>query len=134
MDIALETFVERFPRLVVGGGEFPRKRLPQHVLLVSAVCGFPPGSRITETEVNDELQKWVLRFGGTFGIDHVSLRRFLVDEGYLARDPSGAWYELQAAGRNVGFDAAIGQVDLEALVAAERERRKAKKRAHSGRG
>lgn len=134
MDITLQTFMEQFPRLVIGGAEFPRKPLPQHILLVSVVCGFASQSRLSEAEVNDGLQGWLLRFGGNFGLDHAWLRRLLVDEGYLVRDPSGAWYQVQPSGRNVGFDAAIRQVDLEAQVAAEREKREARKRAHSGLG
>ena len=48
----------------------------------SALRAFEPGTRYTEKEVDAILRTWCA--GGA--TDHVSLRRFLVDEGLLTRE------------------------------------------------
>lgn len=61
------------------------------------------------------------------GLDHVSLRRALVDEGFLHRDPSGNHYILDLTPLNDQFDPEIRSLDLLQLVTnaiEEKERRK----------
>jgi hypothetical protein len=57
----------------------PRQRAKRLVVLERLALEFEPGQRYAEPEVNERL--------GRFNDDHTSLRRALVDEGYLAREP-----------------------------------------------
>lgn len=131
--ITATEFIRQFPKLILSARELPRKRRPFHILLVSAVAGLEPGHAYNEADVNAELQHWILEFGRSFGLDHGSLRRYLVDEGYLRRDPAGTCYEAQPAGGPFTFDAAISGLNLSELVAEARREREARKRGHVGR-
>jgi hypothetical protein len=67
----------------------------RRVLLEHVVQSFEPGRNYPEQEVNAVLQTWT---EGSI-VDHVSLRRFLVDEDLLSRDSnvyrrSGGWVDV----------------------------------------
>lgn len=57
----------------------PAKRSKRLVVLERLALEFEPGVRYDEAEVNERL--------GRFGDDHATLRRALVDEGFLDREP-----------------------------------------------
>ena len=65
----------------------PAQRSRRRTVLEHIVQAFEPGTRYTEKEVDAILRTWCT--GGT--VDHVSLRRFLVDEGLLAREAGRYW-------------------------------------------
>jgi hypothetical protein len=61
------------------------------------------------------------------GLDYVSLRRALVDEGFLHRDSSGNHYTLDLTPFSDQFDPEIRSLDLLQLISdaiKEKERRK----------
>jgi len=128
--ITRQTFVDQFPRLISSARELPRKRLPFNILLISAIVRLDPERSYDEAEVNAELQRWVLEFGRNFKLEHVELRRFLVDSGYLTRDSEGSAYQLQPAGGSFTFDSGLRELDLVGLVADFVSQREARKRAH----
>jgi hypothetical protein len=70
-------------------GDPTLKHIDRHILFISATLGLEPQRRYSESELNDELRKWTARFGRGVNLDHVSLRRFLVDEHYIRRDTTG---------------------------------------------
>lgn len=127
-----DEFSDRFVALILGARELPRRPRALNVLLLSSVLGFKPGRVYSEREVDAELQKWILAFGGGFGLDFVTLRRLLVDTKFISRDPAGRSYELDEAGPSFHYDPSIGDVDLHALVAEAREDREKRKRDHAG--
>ena len=89
---------------------------------------FDLGREYTETEVNALLEQWASEFGSGCGLDRVTMRRLLVDEGYLRRDPFGTKYVANSRGFRFRYDPMIRMLDLQALVEdahAEREARKA---------
>jgi hypothetical protein len=51
------------------------------------VQSFEPGRRFVEREVDAVLRAWTA--GG--GVDHVTVRRYLVDHGLLAREGGDYW-------------------------------------------
>ena len=65
----------------------PAKHAKRHVLLVHIAQRFEPGRRYPETEV-DAILRAVTDDGAA---DHVSLRRYLVDAGLLAREAGEYW-------------------------------------------
>ncbi len=128
--ITASQFTDRFTSLILAGRELPKKHLDRHILFMSAILKIEPGRRYSESEINDELRTWASRFGGNFGLDHVTLRRFLVDEGYITRDPAGGTYELAVTGLPYTFDQSIKELDLEELISAARQARELKKQQY----
>ena len=124
-------FTNRFVSLIIGSQGYPKKELDRHVLLISAVLRLEPQRQYTESELNDELRQWTARFGDPVNLDHVTLRRFLVDEGYLRRDTAGRAYEVTADWPYT-VDPSVKSLDLEALVAEARAARERKKQQYMG--
>jgi hypothetical protein len=106
----------------VGPG-LPRKRRDTHILLRSMAMCFDPAVRYPEGAVGDVLKRWLDAAGPRVALDHVSLRRTLVDEGYLVRDPAGAAYEVRWAGRGgIAFETAVDLLGPEEILKAAREK------------
>lgn len=128
--IETSQFKNRFVSLIMGGQGFPKKHVDRHILFLSVALGIEPQRQYTESELNDELRKWTARFGSPVNLDHVTLRRFLVDEGYLSRDSAGKSYELATTGWPYTFDPSIKTLDLEALIEEARAARELKKQQY----
>ena len=128
--IAAPQFTDRFVSLALGGRELPKKQLDRHIVLISSILKLDPGRPYSEKELNEQLQIWVIHFGRSFGLDHVTLRRYLVDEKYLARDAAGGTYQLAAEGLPYTFDESLRELDLEQLVAEARQARELKKQQY----
>jgi hypothetical protein len=80
--------------LVRGGRGFPRKPRDQHILFKSITLMLEPQRTYTESEVNENLTQWLRLVGQAIELDHVSLRRYLVDAGYLTRNAAGQSYRV----------------------------------------
>ena len=132
--IELSQFKNRFASLILGGQGFPRKHLDRHILFISATLGLEPHRHYAESELNNELRKWTALFGAHINLDHVSLRRFLVDEGYIRRDTAGGSYELATTDWPYTFDQSIKTLDLEGLIDEARTARELKKKQYISRG
>jgi hypothetical protein len=63
--------------------EIPARHAKRHIVLARLALEFEAGVRYTERQVNDTLKR--------FHHDHASLRRYLVDEGFLSRDRGEYW-------------------------------------------
>jgi hypothetical protein len=101
------------------------------VLALAASC-LEPRRIYREDEVNRLLTDWLASGGAMLRTDHVELRRWLVDAGFVARDGYGHAYtrgpaELQRA------HALLGGADAAALGTAVRATRDAAERARSER-
>lgn len=126
-------FRDRFTTLFFGGQDLPKKLIDRHIVYISALIGLQPNRKYTEKELNAELQKWTLLFGQRYNIDHVTLRRYLIDERYLLRDTAGGSYEVAQAGQPYTFDQSLAGLDLAALIDAAKQEREMKKRQHLNR-
>ena len=62
------------------------------LLMAAAAHAFAPDRTYTEPEVNERLRAWLAGAGAMLDVDHVELRRWLVDTGALARDGFGRAY------------------------------------------
>ena len=129
-EITVAQFSDRFVALILGARDLPKKALDLNILLLSAVLALEVGQAYSESELNAELQRWILEVGGKFGLDHVTLRRYLIDEKYLRRDPAGTAYRLDPAGPRFTSDPAIRSLDLQVLVAEARQERQRRKQQH----
>lgn len=101
----------------------PRRPDDLDVLLALAAARFEPRRAYSETEVNDLLQGWLEPFASPYGVDHVTVRRCLVDSRLLLRDRAGSTYR-----RADRVSAPI--VEPAAIMAEVKLEREKRKRAH----
>jgi hypothetical protein len=103
----------------------PKRPGDQHLLALLAATRFAPGETYLEAEVNARLVAWLETISVPHGIDHVTMRRLLVDSRLLTRTASGSSYHLDAA-KSVEIDAAraLDPAAVLATIADERDRRK----------
>jgi len=122
--ITQEFFIKRLADLCIKSGlaGFPKDDTSLHILLKSAVITLGQSESFTEKEVNEKLESWLKDISQMKGIDHVSLRRMLVDIGYLTRNGDGSSYQvLQPGPRPDLFDTTIDQLDIKNEIEAARE-------------
>jgi len=74
--------------------QIPRQHAKRRVLLDLLAQEFEPGLRYSEKDVNESLAR--------FHPDTAALRRYLVDEEFMERDPTGSLY--WRAGGTVDLD------------------------------
>ena len=130
--ISKEHFLKRIGDLCLRSGlsGFPKDDVDQHILLKSAVLMIEQPGTLTEKEINEKLRLWC-QIAQIKGIDHGTLRRRLVDTGYLARSKDGSTYQVYPAGAGkYEFDAAIDQIILAEAIAAAREEIERRKRLY----
>jgi hypothetical protein len=123
-------FKSRFVALVLGGGSLPKKHEDQQILFVSAILALDPQRQYSETELNEALKPWSRTFGGNFGLDHVTLRRLLIDDKFIYRDAAGSSYTLNVDEPPCTFDASIAELDLDLLIEEARREREERKRKY----
>ena len=129
--ITASQFAKSFASLILGGRVMPKKQISQHILFFSATLALQPDREYAEKELNEILGAWSSQFGGNFNLDHVTLRRYLVDTGYLTRDASGSSYRLGDGDPLTSFDDAIREIDLVVLVREAKANRERRKRQYS---
>ncbi len=129
--ITRELFIKRLVNLCLRSGlsGFPNDDLNQHVLLKSAVLSMDNSGTYTEQEVNEELKHWINHICRIKDIDHITLRRRLVDEGYLTRAKDGSRYQLSQAGPPY-FDTAIEHLQIREVLENAREEIARRKREY----
>jgi len=125
-----KTVLSTVTRIVNAGpiDALPRRRADLDVLLALACARFQYGRAYREDEVNEELLVWLESFA-TNAVDHVSVRRELVDRQLLLRDAAGAAYRLNRAGLDALIDVSARTVDPGDVMSAVQLRREERKRA-----
>lgn len=103
----------------------PKRPGDQEILARLAAARFEPGKVYAEGEVNEVLEAWLESFTEPYGIDHVTLRRLLVDRRLLVRTKSGSTYEVNGEARQEleGFH----DIDPARMLERVREEREARK-------
>src|SRR5689334_16995553 len=82
--------------------------------LAAAARCFANDRTYTEAEVNERLRRWLARSGSMLSTDHVELRRWLVDNGVLARDGFGRAYSRSDAPADIAAAIeGLGDLDLD---------------------
>ena len=126
--------IERFRKLAIKRGLTPGALLdasPEdfHLLLLSVRREFASGREYTEREVNEGIGNWLSSVGAMLDVDHVELRRWLVDLSILSRDAYGRAYRLAPVPTHlVKLDAEFAQLDF-AREFADANARESQKRA-----
>jgi Uncharacterized protein conserved in bacteria (DUF2087) len=112
-------------------GGLTRPELQQALAL--AWAALPQGLVCTEPQINDHLKRVLQGAAACLGTDHVELRRWLVDAGWLQRDGYGreyrvpAWQALQPDLQAVAEP--LRGLDVSAWVAGQRQARQAAREA-----
>ena len=122
--ITQEYFIKRLADLCIKSGlaGFPKDDTSLHILLKSAILTLDQSDSFSEKEVNVKLESWVKDISQMRGMDHVSLRRMLIDTGYLTRNGDGSSYRISQPGpRPELFDTTIDQLDIRQEVESARE-------------
>lgn len=110
-----------------GGRGLSRNLRDQQILFKSITLTLDPDKPYTETELNLALGQWQTEVGQMIEIDHVSLRRYLVDAGFVQRDSAGLTYHVSTADLADLFDPEVEMIDPATVIIEaqlERERRK----------
>ncbi len=125
LSISAEEFSRRLRALARGGvgPGLPRRSGDAHILLEAVALTLTVAPTYTEKELGEALREWLAAAGPRVDIDPVSLRRHLVDAGYLVRDPAGRSYRVQRRPpRGPAFAEDVDALEPLALLAACRER------------
>jgi hypothetical protein len=104
----------------------PKRPADQQLLVDLAAARFDARSSYLEREVNDELKAWLETISEPFGIDHVTLRRLLVDARLLTRTNSGSMYRLNP--EKMRQVEAVREIDPAGVLAGIRNERDQRKR------
>ena len=126
--------IERFRKLAVKRGLTPGGMLdasPEDLdlLLLSMRRQFVVTRTFTEREVNEVISNWLASVGAMLDIDHVELRRWLVDLSILSRDVYGHAYSVAPVPPHLlKLEGEITQIDF-ALEFADANARESQKRA-----
>lgn len=118
--ISLDEFVERLCRVGADRGPraFPRSGKDREILFQSIVLTLDSARLYSEREINDALNLWRRDVAPAIDIDHVTLRRTLVDYGRLERTADGRAYRVGFPPKAMAFDLAIYDLDLPGTIAA----------------
>ena len=104
----------------------PKRPSDQHLLVALAAARFEPQKAYREGEVNEKLLGWLETFCEPAGLDHVTLRRMLVDSRLLTRTKSGSTYHLNH--EKLAVVQVVGEVDPRAVLDEIRSERESRKR------
>lgn len=122
--ITTEQFIKRAGDLCLKSGMsgLPKDETDQHILLKSTMLAFDVQQEYSEQEVNEKLAYWCSRISQIKDLDHVTLRRRLVDTGYLIRSSDGSSYQAALSGPyQPVFEEGILRVNLEEILQAKKE-------------
>lgn len=110
--ISTQLFKKRLVALCTSGGGRGMPSHPQDllILLKSMALYFESATNYSEKAVNERLKTWLLEVGQNVEIDHASLRRYLVDAGWLNRDTAGKTYALREGWKTKLFVPEVDQL------------------------
>ena len=106
----------------------PKRPSDQQLLVAMAAAQLEPGQDYSEGEVNEKLLVWIETFCEPHGLDHVTLRRMLVDSRLISRTKSGSAYRLNA--ERLAEIEAVASVDPGEVLEEIRVERESRKRKH----
>jgi hypothetical protein len=93
--VSADEYARRVRALLGPGGlrhALPRRRRDLWILLHAIARRFGEAERLSEVEADARIADFLRGPGRALELDRVTLRRALVDEGFLDRDPAGRDY------------------------------------------
>ncbi len=114
-----EQFRLRLIKLCLQSGMtgLPRRRRDRHILLKGILLTLGGAQAYTHAEINAALDAWIDNLAPDLGTDRATLRRLLVDEGYLTRAADGSVYHPQSPQvAGLTFDHGIDSLNVAAFL------------------
>jgi len=106
---------------------WPKRRGDLDIVLALACSAFERRRAYREHEVNERLNDWLARFTVPGTLDHVTIRRLMIDARLLLRDSAGRAYRLNPA-KQQSMPAAGSALDPGAVLVELTEQRERRKR------
>jgi hypothetical protein len=128
-------FKKRLADLCVAGGltGLPRRPADREILYTGVLSTLPRDRTFTQPQLNAELGSWLARIAESLEVDHVTLRREMVDRGFLVRETDGSQYRaVVPEWWSSAFEPDVLDVDVAEVVERERLKRRERKREHVG--
>jgi len=121
--ISVDEFVERLCLLGADRGprRFPRNPQDRRILMKSILLLLDSGRSYSQAEIDTVLAEWIREVAPAIDVDHVTLRRLLVDYGHLERTADGRVYRMGFPAGPVAFGLDVDDIDVRATIAAYRE-------------
>ncbi len=118
-------------RLLKGGviRRMPKSRKDAEIILALAASSFDPRLAYSESEVNEHLSEWLAEFTSPVGMDHVTVRRYLIDYCFLMRDVSGTTYTTNQTIINSAIEPAARSIQPRLILEESERERQQRKRA-----
>lgn len=110
--------------------DYPRKPQDRVVFLGALSIALAKQESYNEVQLNEAIENWLRGFGSGTTLDHVTLRRYLVDAGYLRRDEAGLRYSVDVAALAGEFEESVLALDAHEIVRQARLDREARKQTH----
>ena len=119
-------------RLLRGGRlhQLPTRQTDLELLLAIVANEFTPNRGYAEQEVNHLLKNWLPTVLADYAVDHVTVRRYLVDYGLLRRDPAGSRYQLGNRELDEWLSPDARRLNPAELLAALQAERNARRQQH----
>jgi hypothetical protein len=124
---------ERLIALLVRSGQqtLPRRSRDLAVLLIALSRRFADSGPLSERQATERIAAWLQETGRALDVDPVSLRRALIDAGFLERTPAGTEYVASRRyEREIAIEPALLAIDPDQVIDEERERIAARRRLH----
>jgi RimJ/RimL family protein N-acetyltransferase len=103
--------------------QFPKRHKDQLVLLASVILNLKPKKQYSEKSINKSIIEWLRKMASKSYLDHVTLRRYLIDFGLLERDPAGHRYHVVESKLSHLFERYIQTIDPFSLIKEFRAQR-----------
>lgn len=126
--------VEQLLRNLFKGGaveRVPRGRKQAEMFLALAASQVDSTAVVSEAELNEQLTAWLAVVANQQSLDHVTLRRYLVDFAFLLRDPEGQQYQTNQAVINRYIELEARSIHPGEIMAQVQQERSLRRQAHA---
>lgn len=105
--------LELLQRIFHGGQmrRVPKKREDAEAILALAISGLDGEGLFEESEINIHLAGWLDGIAAEESLDHITLRRYLVDFGFLRRASDGVVYRIVPERRDEVLEESARAID-----------------------
>jgi len=128
-EVSKSDFIDRLNKLCGKNDlmQFPKNYTDRLILLGSIALLLKPQKKYSEKSINETITEWIEKMANESYLDHVTLRRYLIDFGLIERDPAGHQYYVSESKLSNLFEDSIRTIDPFALVKNFREEREAQR-------
>ena len=123
--ISKSDFIDRLNKLCGKNDlmQFPKNHTDRLVLLGSIALALKPKKVYSEKKINEIILEWIKKMAKESYLDHVTLRRYLIDFGLIERDPDGRQYHISESNLYNLFEDTIRTINPFVLVKKFRKER-----------